>query len=187
MLYGFSPHYYSAAASQNSKGPWFEKRYWVEDDGLDWFYAFLDNDGNKCWLLSNNLKLEDRERLAHLYHSQWRNNNISWFGGLWLGFEVVTRAKYFRSMALGWRFCSWLGLAYVSKTIMMAESSRNYSSVVGAYFRKYNHCVKRDITEISDEKREYFYIDTSQYMNYTNSELSGEYHVNHGPQPVSTP
>lgn len=37
--------------------------------------------------------------------------------------------------------------------------------------------------EIKDSKKEYFYIDTSQYMNYTNETVSDEYHCHHGPQP----
>jgi len=57
--------------------------------------------------------------------------------------------------------------------------------VIGAFLRKYDSCIKKDIFEIKDEKKEYFYIDTSQYMNYTNSELADEFHVHHGPQPVS--
>jgi len=65
----------------------------VEDDGLDWFYGFLDNDGNKCWLLSNNLSLEDRNKLGHLYHTNTRNNRIASFAGLWFGFEVVAKHR----------------------------------------------------------------------------------------------
>lgn len=171
--------------AQASRGPWFFKKFWVEDDGLDWFYAFLDNDGNKCWLLSNNLSLTDRSRLASLYHSNTRNNRISWFAGLWFGFEVVARQAYFRQMALGWRFCSWMALGFATQRFLMAQSSAHYAPTIGAYFRKYNHCVKRDIYDIKDEKKEYFYIDTSQYMNYSNADLADEFHVHHGPQPVS--
>ena len=170
---------------QWSRGPWFRK-FIVEDDGLDWFYAFLDNDGNKCFLVSNNIPIRDRTKLSYLYHTNTRNNQLSWAAGLWFGFELVSRNAYFRQMALGWRFCSWLGVAYFSKQLLMSVSADNYAPTIGAYLRKYDHCIKRDIHEIKDEKREYFYIDTSQYMNYQNSDLSDEYHVHHGPQPVST-
>ena len=67
----------------------------------------------------------------------------------------------------------------------MAQSAANYNPVIGAYFRKYQHLIKKDLFEIQDDKRQYYYIDTSQYMNYTNAELSDEFHVDHGPQPVS--
>lgn len=167
-----------------SRGPWF-REFWVEDDGLDWFYSFLDNDGNKCYLLSNNLPLQDRERLAYLYHSHVRNNRISWFLGGWLGFEAVTKLQYCRSSALGWRFFQWFGLSFLIKSALVGYSAQHYNPIVGAFFRKYSSQVKKDIFEIRDEKKQYFYIDTSQYMNYTNNELSDEYHVHHGPQPVS--
>lgn len=180
MLYGIQSRV--GGVAQASRGPWF-KDWWVEDDGLEWFYTFLDNDGNKCWLLSNNLSLQDRERFAHLYHTNTRNNRISWTLGTWLGFETVCRVPYFRSMALGWRFCSCLGLAFTYKSLMMSYSAQYYNPVVGAFLRKYDHCIKRDVTDITDEKREYFYIDTSQYMKYTNQDLGDEYHVHHGPQP----
>lgn len=55
--------------------------------------------------------------------------------------------------------------------------------MIGAYLRKYKASVKKDLFEIDDDKRKYFYIDTSQYMNYTNEDLSDEHHVHHGPQP----
>jgi hypothetical protein len=35
--------------------------------------------------------------------------------------------------------------------------------------------------EIKDPKKEYFYIDTSDYMTYSNKTLGEEYHCHHGP------
>lgn len=110
---------------------------------------------------------------------------MSWFAGFWLSGELVTRCNYFSKMALGWRFCSFLGAAYVIKSLFTAHSAPYYAPVLGAYLRKYNCSVKRDLFEIKDPKKEYFYIDTSEYMNYKNEDLSDEYHVHHGPQPVS--
>jgi hypothetical protein len=182
MLYGVQAR--NGYVHQASRGTWF-KDFFVEDDGLEWFYTFLDNDGRKCWLLSNNLPLADRERLGHLFHTNARNNRISWVLGSWLGFETMCRAAYFKKMAIGWKICSGIVASFVYKSLLMGYSGATYNPVVGAYLRKYSHCVKRDVTDISDEKREYFYIDTSQYMNYTNSDLSDEYKVHHGPQPVS--
>merc|ERR550514_70043 len=65
----------------------------------------------------------------------------------------------------------------------MTQTAAMYGPVMGAYFRKYSKSVKRDVLEIQDPKKQYFYIDTSQYMNYTNADLSDQYHVHHGPQP----
>lgn len=66
---------------------------------------------------------------------------------------------------------------------MMQYTATHYNPVIGAFFRKYQSNVKRDLNEIKDPSKEYFYIDTSQYMNYTNATLSDEYHAHHGPQP----
>lgn len=37
--------------------------------------------------------------------------------------------------------------------------------------------------DIKDRKREFYEIDTSQYMRYDFNDLGHEYHAHHGPQP----
>lgn len=86
-------------------------------------------------------------------------------------------------MAIGWRVLSLLGTAWGVKTALCFYQGQYYGPVFGAYFRKYGNHAKQDLFEISDRKREYFYIDTTQYMNYTNEDLGHDYHANHGPQP----
>ena len=54
---------------------------------------------------------------------------------------------------------------------------------MGAYMRKYKDSAKQELFHIHDKKKEYFYIDTSQYMNYTVADVSDEHHCHHGPQP----
>ena len=184
MLYKIGSMGYLGGVAKVSRGPWF-RDYWVEDDGLDWFYTFLDSEGNKCWLLSNNLSLSDRNQFGSLYNTMLRNNQISWFAGLWLGLEVVTKDSYMKTMALGWKFTSVIGLGYLFKSCFMYLSAPMYEPLIGAYLRKYSTAVKRDIFEITDAKKQYFYIDTSEYMNYSNKDLGDEYHAHHGPQPVS--
>lgn len=114
-----------------------------------------------------------------------RNTTIASFFGLWFGAEIAMKVPYFRSMAHGWKFLSALGVGLVATTFMMSQTSQWYKPLFSAYFRKYKDCIKTDPFEIQDEKKKYFYIDTSQYMNYTIEDLSEEYHTNHGPQPVS--
>ena len=114
-----------------------------------------------------------------------RNNTLSWFGGLWLGVEVTMADSYLRKMAPGWRFLSCLALTGVFKGLFMSWSSGLYAPTLGAYFRKYNSSIQRDLWDIKDRKKEFFYIDTSQYMNYTNESIGDGYHTHHGPQPVS--
>ena len=84
-------------------------------------------------------------------------------------------------MAYGWRGLSCLGLTYLTHHFAMANSSKYYEPVIGAYLRKYDSNVTRDMFEIRDEKKAYFYIDTSEYMNYSNATLGDEYHISHGP------
>ena len=182
MLYKIGSMGYFGGVYKVSRGPWY-RDWFVEDDGLDWFYTFLDNDGNKNYLLSNNMTLQDRERFSHLFHTMNRNNRIGRFLGLWGGFETVRMVPYFRSMALGWRMLSALGLGFVYKSAFMGVSSENYQPVVAAYLRKYSDHIKTSMFDIKDSKKEYFYIDTSQYMNITNKDLADEFHVHHGPQP----
>ena len=86
-------------------------------------------------------------------------------------------------MALGWRMLSMLGLGLVYKIGIMEINCGMYGPVMGAYLRKYSNFVKQDMFEIKDQKREYFYIDTSDYMSYSNKTLGDEYHCNNGPQP----
>merc|ERR1719498_1789918 len=173
---------YFGGVAKVSRGPWF-RDYFVEDDGLDWFYTFMNSDGQKCYLLSNNLSLEDRTKMSNLYHTQVRNNRISWFFGGWLAFEMIRMDSYFAKMAKGWKAVSWFGLSFLVKSLMMYQTSSMYGPMTGAYFRKYKADVKSELFHIHDKKKEYFYIDTSQYMNYTVEDLTDESHCHHGPQP----
>ena len=53
-----------------------------------------------------------------------------------------------------------------------------------AYFKKYDHFAWADLFDITDRKREWFDIDTSQPMNYTNEDVEKQgFHAHHGPQP----
>ena len=88
-------------------------------------------------------------------------------------------------MAAGWKILSVFGSAFVYKTMFTAYNSIAYGPVVSAFLRKYGHHAKGDRFEIHDRKREFYEIDTSQYMNYTFDDLGHEYHANHGPQPVT--
>jgi len=68
FLYKISAMGYFGGVAKVSRGPWF-RDYFVEDDGLDWFYTFLDNDNYKCYLLSNNMSYQDRENMGRIYQT----------------------------------------------------------------------------------------------------------------------
>jgi hypothetical protein len=111
MLYKVSPFGYFGRVSKVSRGPWFQEHN-VEDDGLEWFYIYYNN-GERTHLLSNNVPLEDRERLDRLYHAFNRNRMLAWAGGIWLGVETVSRIGYFSKMAAGWKLLSLFGVGFV--------------------------------------------------------------------------
>lgn len=181
MLYKVSPFGYFSRVAKVSRGPWFQEHN-VEDDGLEWFYVY-GSDGEPVYLLSNNVPLEDRERLAYLYKSFQRNRGLAWAAGLWLGFETVNRVAYFKKMAIGWKCLSIFGAAFLYKNVFQYQNGLTYGPLLSAYFRKYAKFAKADKFDITDRKREYFDIDTSQYMSYSYNDLGHDYHVNHGPQP----
>ena len=184
MLYKVGSMGYFGGVAKVSRGPWF-RDYWVEDDGLDWFYTFLNSEGQKNYLISNNMSIEDRNKMSHLYHTMVRNNRISWFFGLWASFETNRLVPWFKKQAHGWKFLNVLLLGYLYKSLAMSWSSQMYGPIMGAYLRKYSSQAKPELFHIKDEKKEYFYIDTSEYMSYNNKDMGDEYHCHHGPQPVS--
>ena len=128
------------------------------------------------------MKLADRTAFEALYKSMNRNNNIAYFAGLYLGFETVNRVKWFSGMAIGWKVLNMIALGFVYKSLMNMQTSSMYAPTMKALLRKYNDQSKSELFAIEDDKKKYFYIDTSQYANITNADLSDEYHTHHGPQ-----
>jgi hypothetical protein len=181
MLYKVSPFGYFSRVSKVSRGPWFQE-YMVEDDGLEWFYVYPFN-GENVHLLSNNVPIEDRERLDNLYKAFSRNRVLGWAAGLWLSFETVSRVGYFKKFAWGWRALSFFGVGFFYNQIFQYVNGQTYGPLMSAFFRKYANAAKTDRFAITDRKREYFDIDTSSYMNYNFNDLGHDVHVNHGPQP----
>jgi hypothetical protein len=127
--------------------------------------------------------IQDRDRLQRLYDAYGRNYYLSYFAGLWVGAEIVGRVPVFRKMALGWRALSLVGSAWAVKTALQFQSGLYYGPLFCAYFRKYADSAKNDKYAITDRKREFYQIDTSDYLNYSNEDLGHDYHANHGPQP----
>jgi hypothetical protein len=84
-------------------------------------------------------------------------------------------------MAFGWRLLSLVGVAWSAKTLIQLYNGQTYGHLFSAYFRKYAQFARKDTFQIEDRKREYFEIDTSQYMSYNFEDLGHDYHTNHGP------
>ena len=182
MLYKVTPFGYFGRVNQISRGPWFAEMQ-VEDDGLEWFYLYGNDNSEVKHLLSNNMTYEDRTNFANLYWGQRRCSLLATAAGAFVGFEVISRHPYFRGMATGWRILSFVGVSYVAKTLFNKYNARTYGPLVGAYLRKYDDHATPDPFELTDRKREYYHIDDSQYMSYTMEDLTDHRHVSHGPQP----
>lgn len=178
-LYKLTPMGYFGRVYQTSRGPWF-RRLWAEEDGLEFYYVYSDSTGLK-YLLSNNMTHEDREDFSRLYAAHNRASGLAMFAGFACSLEVVSRVSRVRAMAAGWQVASFLAVAYGFKTLFNAYNAQTYGPLIGAYLRKYNDCGAADPFQISDRKREYYQIDTSQYMSYKHEDLHG--HTNYGPQP----
>jgi hypothetical protein len=171
---------YFGRVYQQSRGPWFRRLY-AEEDGLEHYYVYQDSQGIR-YLLSNNMSYEDREDFSRLYQAHSRASGLAMFAGLYLAMEVVARHSRFSGMAIGWKCASWLAIGYGFKTLFNAWNAQTYGPVIGAYLRKYSAAGAADTFEISDRKREYYQIDTRQYMSYTHEDLPHG-HTNYGPQP----
>lgn len=177
------PNPFTKVAKKNY-GPWF-KEYMVEDDGLEYYYKFKNDSGETKYLLSNNVPHKDRQAMERLYLDYRRSQKLCTVGGIWAGFEIVSRVPYLRRMAYGWRFLAFLGIgAVMTEEFKWFTSGYYYAPMLNAYYKKYEHHAKQDMFDIRDEKREWFELDTSQYMNYSFDDLDHHHHnVNHGPQP----
>ena len=86
-------------------------------------------------------------------------------------------------MAIGWRAVSMFTVAYGLRRTFNSWNSSTYAPLLGAYHRKYQKVCATDLFEITDRKREYYEIDDSQYMGYTEEDLTDHRHVSYGPQP----
>ena len=84
-------------------------------------------------------------------------------------------------MAYGWKIVSMLSVAWAAKKCFNMWNANTYGPIIGAYHRKYDSVCTPDLFEITDRKREYYEIDDSQYMSYTEEDLTDHRHVSYGP------
>jgi len=179
MLYKVGPMGYFSRVHQVSQGAWFDQGH-AEDDNLEIYFRVQDENG-KHYLLSNNMSYGDREDFVRLYKAHKRADWMSYGASLALAGELAIKHPYFRKMAIGWRCTSFLLMGTFFNSLMGAYIGNTYAPLMGAYLRKYSEHMTKDKFEMIDRKREFYEIDTSQYMSYTNEGLHS--HFSHGPQP----
>ena len=112
-----------------------------------------------------------------------RAQNFANFAGLWMGVEAALRVKRIRALPIGLRVLAGFGCGFAVREAFNLYNSRTYGPLLCAYFKKYSEHARKDLFDIKDEKRGWFYVDTRQYMNYDFEDLGHEYHAHHGPQP----
>ena len=126
---------------------------------------------------------KDRCDLNALHVAQKRVAQIGWFAGFFAAASLLTHDAYVRKMAYGWKGLSFLLTAATVKVGISAYSSFTYGPLIGAYLRKYSGAARSDAWELRDRKREFYQIDDSQYMDYSEEQVDVHRHSNHGPQP----
>merc|ERR1739848_615 len=121
-LYKLTPMGYFGRVYQQSRGPWF-RRLWAEEDNLELYYVYGDNDGLK-YLLSNNMTYEDREDFSRLFKAHNRANGLAMFAGFWLSMELFARDKKMQALPYGWRVVSFFGIAWAAKSVFNAYNAQ---------------------------------------------------------------
>ena len=126
--------------------------------------------------------LKDRVAFEALYKTMNRNNSIAMFAGLVLGFETAWRMPRIKNYTWGWKLLWTCLFGYGYKTMANYQSAQMYGPTMRAFMQKYGDSSKADLFAIQDDKKKYFYIDTSEYANISNADLGDDLHCNHGPQ-----
>jgi len=111
MLYKVSPMGYFGRVTQISNGPWFDQSH-AEEDNLEIYFRINDENGTN-YLLSNNMSYADREDFVRLYKAHSRADWMGWAAGMAISAEVALKYPYFKKMAVGWRFASFLGMGTI--------------------------------------------------------------------------
>ena len=107
------------------------------------------------------MEFNDRVEFDRLYKASKRADRLAIAGGLYLSLEIILRDQYFKKMAIGWKFCSVIGMTYAFKTGFNLYNGSKYRPIIGAYLRKYENKGTPDMWEMRDIKREFYEIDTS--------------------------
>ena len=112
-----------------------------------------------------------------------RTKKLAIFGGAWLAFETFNRVCTLRKLGVGLKIPAFFLLTAGWGGVIQAFGTNNQNGpLICAYFKKYEHLAKENLFDIRDEKREWFDIDTSDYLKYSFDDLHHA-HAHHGPQP----
>ena len=111
----------------------------AEDDGLEYYYKYQDEEGNTKYLLSNNVPFQDRDNLANLYHGHERqlmiHSAIGFLGGLELYRRLPNRI---RNAGLAIRLFAFIGVESFSAAMFKYFVGNQYGPLLTAYFKKYD-------------------------------------------------
>ncbi len=112
----------------------------TEDDGLEYYYKYQDEEGNTKYLLSNNLKWQDRDNLEKVYKGHLRQQYIHLSIGFLGGLEFYRRLpSRVRNAGLAIRFLAFVGIESTVAAFVKQYVGNSFGPLMTAYFKKYDH------------------------------------------------
>jgi hypothetical protein len=144
-------------------------------------YFYFDHNGQMKILLSNNIPAKDREQMKELYwqHAYTRSilNRIALIPAIFsVGF------LYYR-VKLPYKLLYPVGL-YLSykvfQSVILGRADFLMSEVFSHYYLKYHHLSVSKISELEDNRRKHFKLDTSSYYRETVDDIQHGGHHEEG-------
>ena len=122
------------------------------------------------YLLTNNIPLKEREIMDKLYRNIKLDRRISTYTSFIA--TVITFSKYnFPMFTKGWKAFPFLLIWYSYNYCWNLYQAHYNAPMFMALIHKHLDKAKHDLYLIKDEKREWFDIDDSEYMAYSNKDV----------------
>lgn len=138
------------------------------------YFKFLVNGGYR-YLISNNMKAEDRERLkSFLGYSSVLSNNIGYLSlvpALIVSSSVFKYFSFSRSYLKG---ISFVFLYFMTKNLAQGYFDNLSNTVLSYYYHKYEALTTDSLNKIEDPRRKFFRLDTNTYYRQTAQQIYDE-------------
>ena len=158
----------TGVGKDNLHGLWY--REWMIRGSDDDKYYVLKRNFENLYLLTNVIPLKDREIMGALYFRIKRDWGIA--GVLSFGISLhAIQLPLFSVFKRSWKLFPFLICFQTFRYGISYLISRYNSPMFYAYLNKYRDSIKSDMFKIRDITREWFDIDDSEYMNYTNEDV----------------
>jgi hypothetical protein len=135
------------------------------------FYYFKNNKETKI-ILSNNIPVEDREKLKKYgsYINIFNKNlDVMCLGAAYL--FTVSLFSVAKSPLIWYKIIFFLGSFSGFKYLLKSETNLYDSHIYNYYFQKHKNVFVNDINDINDPRRKFFRPDTSEYYRESAQEI----------------